>query len=65
MSQELTCLCSVRNVTTQTVFCPEPAHSNPTFTTNFLRWMWMFCFHWSSTWQLRGKGIWGYNSKNS
>jgi len=37
MSQELTCLCSVRKVITQTVFCPEPAHSNPTFTTKFFK----------------------------
>jgi hypothetical protein len=35
MSQELTSLCSVRKVITQTVFCPQPAHCNPTFTTFF------------------------------
>lgn len=37
MSQELTCLCSVRKVITQTVFCPEPSHSNPTFTSKFFK----------------------------
>jgi hypothetical protein len=37
MCQELTCLCSVRKVITQTVFCPDPPHPNPTFTTKFFK----------------------------
>lgn len=37
MSQELPCLCSVREVITQTVFYPETAHSNPTFTSKFFK----------------------------
>jgi hypothetical protein len=37
MSQELTCLYSVRKVIIQTVFCPESAHSNSTFTSKFFK----------------------------
>jgi len=65
MSQKRTYLCSARKVINQTVFCPQPAHSNPTFTSKFLMWMCRFRFHWSRAWELIGKGMWGYNSKNS